>query len=222
MPTFEELVARFSFLAATPAIAAVFITAATLVIMHDRRVLIAAFATQSVFAGLLFTRLLPPQIAGAKVITGLLISVLFFVTSRQMSLAAQAAGRAAGAPRARWQPEPGLPFRTFAVVMVGLVGGQLAAQFDVGGAALDADIVTATVLLAGLGLLLLGLTDEPFRVGLGLLTVLTGFELFYASVEPALAVMALLAAVDFAVALGSSYLAIIRSTAAQPDEEPLR
>jgi len=222
MPTFDELVERFSYLAATPAVAVVFLTAAVLVAIRDRRLLISAFALQSVFAGLLFTRVLPAQIAGAKLITGLLISVLYFVTAQQMSRseAASTGEQATSSTRISWQPEAGLPFRIFAVVMVGVVGWQLANDLDLGIPGLEADVILATILLVGLGLLLLGLTDEPFKAGLGLLTVLTGFELFYASVEPALAVMALLAAVDFSVALGSSYLAIIGSLRGM-EETPL-
>ena len=58
------------------------------------------------------------------------------------------------------------------------------------------------------------------NAGLGLLTLLTGFELIYAAVEPSLAVVALLAGVDFAVALAVSYLAFVRYAA--PESEGLR
>jgi hypothetical protein len=69
---------------------------------------------------------------------------------------------------------------------------------------------TASYGLMALGLLNLGLTEEPLKAGMGLLTVLIGFEVFYAAVEPALAIVALLAAVEFAVALAVSYLALVQ------------
>jgi hypothetical protein len=67
----------------------------------------------------------------------------------------------------------------------------------------------AGYLLCGLGLLSLGLSEEPLRAGLSLLTLLSGFELLYVAVESSLAIVALLAVVDFAVALAVSYLALV-------------
>ena len=46
--------------------------------------------------------------------------------------------------------------------------------------------------------------------GLGLLTLLLGFETFYTVIEPSLAVVALMAAVEVAVALAVSYLAALQ------------
>jgi hypothetical protein len=68
----------------------------------------------------------------------------------------------------------------------------------------------ASYLLMALGLLNLGLSEEPMRAGTGLLTAMTGFELFYAVVEPSLAVIALLAAAEFGVALAISYLTVLQ------------
>jgi hypothetical protein len=68
-------------------------------------------------------------------------------------------------------------------------------------------INSASYLLMALGLLNLGLTEEPMGAGFGLLTLLLGFETFYAAVEPSLAVVALMAAVQVSVALAVSYLA---------------
>jgi hypothetical protein len=61
-------------------------------------------------------------------------------------------------------------------------------------------------ILIGLGLLHLGLTAHPLRVTLGLLTVLGGFEIFYAAVEDSTLVTGLLAGVDLGLALLGAYL----------------
>jgi hypothetical protein len=61
----------------------------------------------------------------------------------------------------------------------------------------------------GLGLLQIGITEEPLRVGAGLLTLLSGFEIAYSSIEPSLAVVALLAAVHLGIALVVSYLLLV-------------
>ncbi len=63
-----------------------------------------------------------------------------------------------------------------------------------------------SLLLAGMGLLQLGTSAQPFRVVLGLLTVLSGFEIIYAAVESSTLVAALLAAINLSLALTGAYL----------------
>jgi hypothetical protein len=60
--------------------------------------------------------------------------------------------------------------------------------------------------MVGLGLLLVGLSETPMQVGFGLLTFLSGFDLFYVALEPSLAVAGLLGAVSFLIALSTAYL----------------
>ena len=51
----------------------------------------------------------------------------------------------------------------------------------------------AAALLVCLGLLSVGLTSEPLKTGCGLRSILQGFGIFYAAVEPALAVIWMMA-----------------------------
>ncbi len=75
------------------------------------------------------------------------------------------------------------------------------------------DITLACYLLAGLGLLRIGLGETPMQVGFGLLTFLSGFDLFYVALEPSLAVAGLLGAVSFLIALATAYLRVAEVTA---------
>jgi hypothetical protein len=68
----------------------------------------------------------------------------------------------------------------------------------------------AVSILMAVGLLQLGLSDHPLRVGVGLLTVLSGFEIIYSSLEPSLAVATLLAALHLGIAVVISYLLLHR------------
>ena len=61
------------------------------------------------------------------------------------------------------------------------------------------------LLLIGLGLLHLGITSESFQVILGLLTVLTGFEILYSAVESSSLVAALLVIVNLGLAMAGAY-----------------
>ena len=61
-------------------------------------------------------------------------------------------------------------------------------------------------LLVGMGLLHLGMTTRPLRVVLGLLTLLSGFEILYASVEVSVLVAGLQAVLTLGLALVGAYL----------------
>jgi hypothetical protein len=62
------------------------------------------------------------------------------------------------------------------------------------------------LMLIGLGVLHFGMTLQPARVVIGLLTVLAGFEILYASVENSVLVAAMLSALNLLLALIGSYL----------------
>jgi hypothetical protein len=60
--------------------------------------------------------------------------------------------------------------------------------------------------LIGMGLLHLGLTSQPLRVAIGLLTTIAGFEILYSVVEASALVAGLLATVNLGIALAAVYL----------------
>jgi hypothetical protein len=62
--------------------------------------------------------------------------------------------------------------------------------------------------LIGMGLLHLGLTSQPMRVVIGLMTVLSGFEILYAVVEASTLVAGLLAVINLGLALAGAYLLV--------------
>lgn len=119
---------------------------------------------------------------------------------------------AAGGSRASaWPSESGrtvMPqgsaFRLAASLLVAAAAWGLAAQG--GGAGLpvsSAHLGSAAIVLA-MGLLLLGLSQDKESAAIGLLTALAGFEMVYASLEPSLAMRAVLAAVMIGVSLVAS------------------
>ena len=61
----------------------------------------------------------------------------------------------------------------------------------------------------GFGFLQFGFNERPFRVGIGLFSMLSGFEIAYAKIEPSLAVIALLAAIHIGIALVVGYLSYL-------------
>ena len=62
------------------------------------------------------------------------------------------------------------------------------------------------LILIGMGLLHLGLTAQPLRISIGLLTTLAGFEIIYATVETSILVAGLLAGVNIGLGLVGAYM----------------
>src|SRR5262249_54825950 len=147
-------------------------------------------------------------VALVKLISGFLVVAIFTLTGWQLNFGQP--GR--GAWQSRLEVPTALPFRLMAVVMTVVSALFLSTQTQLTLPGLNGApaVNTASFLLIALGLLDLGLTEEPVAAGLGLLTLLLGFELFYAAVEPSLAVVALLAAVELAIALAVCYLAALQ------------
>jgi hypothetical protein len=57
-----------------------------------------------------------------------------------------------------------------------------------------------------MGLLQLGMTTQTIKVIIGLLTVLAGFEVFYATIESSVLVAGLLAMITIGLAAAGAYL----------------
>jgi hypothetical protein len=73
------------------------------------------------------------------------------------------------------------------------------------------EILQGGLILIGMGLLQLGMTTNSLRVVLGLLTVLSGFEIIYSAVETSVLVTGMLAVVTLGLALVGSYLLNVTS-----------
>jgi len=67
-------------------------------------------------------------------------------------------------------------------------------------------VISGSLILMGLGLLHLGMNAQPFRVILGLLTIMSGFEALYAALESSVLVAAMLSVVNLGLALVGAYL----------------
>ena len=71
--------------------------------------------------------------------------------------------------------------------------------------------MAGSLLLIGAGVVHLGVTSNLLRVTLGLLTMLTGFEILYAAVESSILVAGLLSVTSLGLGIVGSYLLIAGS-----------
>ena len=104
--------------------------------------------------------------------------------------------------------EPSWPqgrlFRLMVIVMI-LAVTFLGAQGLQGWLGLVFPAAWGGVFLLGMGLMVAGITGHPFRVILGLLTFLMGFEVLYAALETSSLVTGLLVSVNLGLALAGAY-----------------
>jgi hypothetical protein len=204
MPTLVDILERISFLAAMPAVAGIFFSAGLLVVSRDWRLNVTALTVQYFFVVLLMTRLIALEVAAVKGLTGWMICMVFYLTERRASIVEQPAAAEGAALGRRWVMSARASFCLLAMLLVSVAAYTAALRIPL--PEVPADITLACYLLAGLGLLLIGLSEAPMQVGFGLLTFLSGFDLFYVALEQSLAVAALLGAVSFLIALAAAYL----------------
>lgn len=102
-------------------------------------------------------------------------------------------------------------FRLIAAGVVGLAIASLVSEVTEWVPGIRIEQSLGALILIGLGLLHLGWTANPFRVILGLLTVLAGFEIFYSVVEVSALVAGLLAGVTLGLSLVGAYMIIAPS-----------
>jgi hypothetical protein len=219
MPTIFDLINRFEFMRGLPAVSVVLLLAVVIVMAWDWRLSLLALLGVYLVGGLLFIDVLDPRLAVVKLLVGLFVCLILYITARQVNYgrlpidvsAAEVAGLGMQR-RVRVGPyllPTSLPFRFFAAVMIVLAAWVLAQR-----PALQLPVLADTLAhvnlavygLAGLGLLAMGMTADPWRAGLGMLLFFTGFELFFSALEQSVGMLALLAVVTLLITLLIAYL----------------
>ena len=194
-------------------IAVIVVTATSvgLLLARDWRWLIIFLSTQ--YFGMLILTLVhwPLGMATVKVVAGWMSAAILGMTRSGLPRENKAE-RQSILPRGRL-------FRLFASGIVILVVATATPRVDAVMADAGYAVTTGSLLLIGMGLLHLGVTDHVLRVTIGLMTVLSGFEILYATVEGSILVAAMLATINLGLALVGAYLLIASNS--QTEEESL-
>lgn len=181
------------------AVIVIVITSTGLLLTRDWRWSISLLAVQYLAMFVLTLQHWPLGMASVKVVAGWMSAAILGMTRSGLTTAETDA--ADSLPRGR-------PFRLFAAGIVILIVMAVTPGVDTIMADAGFAVTAASLLLIGMGLLHLSITAEILRVGLGLMTILSGFEIMYSAVEGSVLVAALLAVINLGLALVSSYLLI--------------
>ncbi len=217
MPTLPEIAERLSFFVTTSAVVTVIFTAGVIVVVKDWRLSLLALVIQYVIFGLLLMSEIRMELAMIKTLVGALLCVILYVTARHvkwgrpppMPPEEEEEDVPAELPTFRWTLPTELPFRLLAALLVIAVAYGAATKFPLPD--VNEAISLAAYTMAALGLLAMGLTDEPLKAGLGLLTFVAAFELYYTVLEPSLTVVGFLGLSNFLIALAIAYLTVARA-----------
>ena len=210
MPTLTEILARLAVVPTTVALLGLAATAGLIVAITDWRACVFALMAQYLLAGLLLTRVIRPEIAAIKTLIGAMICVVLYITARRAGWGRLPLEEGEERPgRFQLALMLGVPFRVMTALMGVALAFSAALKLSLPNVPLEVSFGVFTLGL--MGVFAIGLADEPFKGGLGLLTLITGFELFYSSIEQSLAVVGFLGVVNFMIALAISYLTTVHS-----------
>lgn len=194
-----------------PAAIWVALSALLLLISRNWRWSVIGLALQYVGVFALTALSWPLPMAAVKLVSGWMAGAILGVAmigAPQASLAdLQAEGR-------MWPS--GRVFRLLAATLAALLVVSLAPRIPEWVPGIGTAQAWGSLILLVMGLLHLGLTAQPLRVVLSLLTILSGFEVLYASVETSALLAGLLAGVHLGLAVAGAYL--INASEMQEDE----
>lgn len=192
------------------AVLVILVTSVGLLLVRDWRLSIIFLAVQYLGMFILVLQHWPLGMASVKVVAGWMAAAILGMT--RSGLPTQGFEEESIWPRGRL-------FRLFAAGVVGLIVS--AATPGVSTIMADAGfaVTSGSLLLIGMGLLHLGITVSILRVTIGLMTVLSGFEILYSAVEGSILVAALLAIINLGLALAGSYLLIASSSSETEEAE---
>ena len=175
----------------------VLITSAGILISRDWRVELGLLGLQYVGVFWLTNQHWPISMAAIKLVTGWMAIATLGMT--RLSLKGTDDSSEQFSPQGRL-------FRLFAAGIVFIIIATAAPRVEGIIPGIGLPVISGSLILLGQGMLHLSMTSQSFRVILGLLTVLSGFEALYAALESSVLVAAMLSVVNLGLALVGAYL----------------
>jgi hypothetical protein len=216
-PSIFDWLETFSFLRGYPSAWILLATGVLITLFLDWRLSLFALIIQYLVASLLYFDLLNPQLAIIKLFVGMFVCLILYWTARQVNYGrgTDFTGRSYPARTSRTvQLGPlaipqNLAMRAAAAGIAVLLIVILRWGFSLYLPGLPEDlgyINLAILLLVTLGMAGVITSRDPFAGGMSVLTFLTGFELYFAALDQTTRTLALLAVLNFVVALVVAYL----------------
>jgi hypothetical protein len=217
-----QILADLAHLSAWPIFIGLVVTSSVIVVASDWRFWLWSLLVQYILLGVLHLRVLGPELALTKVVAGALVCPMLYWAARSVESerAHKAEVERQRITREKGEvPLPPLPwpvrstnwmFRLLTILLLFLVLYSVSRSLPEGLPLVDADIALVCIWLWLVGLLVLVLTSEPLPAGVGLLTLISGFDLFFDAFSPGLVGLGILSAITLLLGLAISYLTTVR------------
>ncbi len=192
------------------AVVLLLVTSTGLLIVRDWRWSLILLAVQYLGVFVLALHHWPLGMSSVKLVAGWMSAAILAMT--RSSFPSQEIEEQGSWPRGRL-------FRLFAAAIILVIVWVVTPTVDTIMADAGFAITAGALILIGMGLLHLGITSYILRVVIGLMTVLSGFEILYSAVEGSILVAALLATINLGLALVGAYLMIAQNNARQAEAE---
>ena len=223
----EAFQSFFELLAGTPAIIGLFLTALVIFLTSDWRLSLAALLVQYLLVGLALTRFIEPEVAVVKLRAGVLVVPILYVGARHTHQVEELGDSDEGGLHflgltIGWDAGPlGLPLRFLAVLLVFLTLVRLLGQFrlPMAPAGFSIEMAFIAIWMGSMGIIGLILGGGPFRAAAAILTIMSGFDLVYATLEPSLAIVGFYSTLTLLTALAFSYLAAVQAVGMGDDKQ---
>jgi hypothetical protein len=193
------------------AVGLMLITSSAVLINRDWRISLGSLAVQYLAAFWLVTRHLPFVMGSAKLITGWMVVAALGMTRLGLSTM-EDEKEDTHLPRGQW-------FHVILIFIVAIVVAGATPRVEAAIPGLGLAVIAGGLLLIGAGAAHLGTTSDTLNIILGLLTVLTGFEILYAAIESSILVAGLLAVTNLGLGLTGSYLLIAGTSALETEDD---
>jgi hypothetical protein len=178
-----------------------FVTGTLLLLVRDWRASIGLLGIQYLAMFLVVMMMWPFSVALIKLMVGWMVAAVLSTS---------------GAAQVDFSEEQLMPmgriFRITLAVLLLIVALSVAPQLNELIPEINIWVMRCGLLSLSLGLAHVGISTRPFRIILGLLTVLTGFEIMYAAVEVSFLVIGLLAGVNLTLSLAGVYFGLFLKT----------
>ena len=176
-----------------------------LLLSRDWRWTLLSLGAQFLLAFWMISRSWPLELAAVKLVGGWMATAVLGLTLLNQL---DAPPESESLPSSR-------PFLAMAAALVIVIVSGVSPELSTWSRQLDASVTWSGLFLIGIGLLQVGMSASLFRSALGLLTLLSGFEILYAALETSILVAGLLAFLSLGVALAAAYLMLTPSMEAE-------
>ncbi|HXF70075.1 MAG TPA: hypothetical protein VNK89_09730 [Thermoflexus sp.] len=170
--------------------------------LDDWRWMLLAWALMGTAGGILLQQAseIPEQLAGIQILNSTLLTLLFYLTGRRARTIAPKTLTARS--MIHWR------FRILAALFLHIIARMAEVRFPL--PIIPPSLLVVTYTLIGIGLLIATLSRSPLRAGLGVLTMLNGYQIFYLSVQDSLLAIGLMAGMSLLVAFLTAALTLVR------------